>query len=121
VALTSKFSTVLPVFVVGSGGWLVRQVDANGVALDDGVTTYSVAKPVVTVTNLGATENSLYIYGVYRAVTLSPNGHPVVRVDENGTVVTTPLGTPLGGGSGGTPGLIFNVNTNNMYLPLISF
>lgn len=117
--LSSKFSTVLPVFVVGSGGWLVRQVDGNGVALDDGVTTYSVAKPVVTVSNVGATENGLYIYGVYRAVTLSPNGHPIVRVDENGNVVTTALGTPLSGG-GGTPTLKFNVAANSQYFPLLA-
>jgi hypothetical protein len=120
VPLTSKFSTVLPVFVVASGGWPVRQVDGNGVALDDGVTTYSVAKPVVTVNNVGSTETGLYIYGVYRAVTLSPTGHPVVRVDENGNVVTTALGTPLSGGGGGAPSLKFNNVNNSQYLPILA-
>jgi hypothetical protein len=95
LGLASKFSNALPVELVASGGWLVRQVDGNGVALDDGVTVYSVAKPVVVVSSAGVTEDLSATYSIHRQITTSPTGHPVVRVDGSGAVVLTPF-------SGGT-------------------
>lgn len=90
-SLTETFSTFTPVEYVASGGRPVRQVDGDGVALDDGTTVYSVAHPVVLVSSLGITEDLSLIYGNWQKVTISPDGHPVVRVTGSGNVVTTAL------------------------------
>jgi hypothetical protein len=94
-------------------------VDGNGVAIDDGTTVYSVAKPVVLVDSTGATETGKYVYSNIRKITLSATGHPVVRVDEDGVVSTVSLNSPLSGG-GGSPALDFNVSSNSMYTSLLA-
>jgi hypothetical protein len=89
--LSTIFSGSTGVEVVSSGGQLVRQVDGDGIALDDGVTVYSVAEPVVLLSTLGITEDLSKGFGTWKKVTLSTDGVPVVRVDGSGNVVTTLL------------------------------
>lgn len=94
MALTSTFSVFRPVEFVSSGGILVRQVDSNGVALDDGVTVFSTAKPIMSINSQGRSSSLSLAYGDWRKVTLSALGRPVVRVDATGAVINTPFTVP---------------------------
>lgn len=115
--LADKFSIAKPVEVVSSGGHLVRPVDVNGVAIDDGVTQYSVAHPVVEVDATGTVKaDSTKIFSTHKKVTVSPIGTPVVTTGPTGTTT----GTTLGGGGGAAPALKFNVAANSQYISLIS-
>jgi hypothetical protein len=83
----------------------VRQVDTNGAALDDPTALYSVALPVMPIDNTtGLNEDSTRGFSVWRKVTISPNGFPVIRVDGQGNAVGTAFGTGAGpafsGGAG---------------------
>lgn len=92
MALPSKYSISMPVEVVGSGGMLVRQVDTNGVALDDATDGYGVALPVMPVTSSGVNEDGTRGFGVWQKVTVSSEGFPVIRVDASGNAVSTAFG-----------------------------
>lgn len=88
MALPSVFSVAKPVEFVGSGGHKVRPVDVNGVALDDGVTTYSVAHPVVQVNPDGSAKtDATKIFSIHKLVTSDPTGTPVVIVNAAGTTL----------------------------------
>lgn len=89
--LTEKFSVYTPFEIVVSGGRLVRQVDVNGVALDDSSVSYSVATPVMPVDANGVNEDASKTFSVHMKVTISPKGHPIVRVDVNGVAISTSL------------------------------
>ena len=116
MALPSEYSVAHAVTLVASGGHLVRPVDGNGTALDDGTTVYSVAHPVLETDAAGVvTTDATKIVSNPRSVTISAKGTPVVTVDSNGTV----LGTTLGLGGGVLPALKFNVATNSMYSSLL--
>jgi hypothetical protein len=110
LALPSKYSVSLPVEVVSSGGILIRQVDTNGVALDDGTYSYGVALPAMPVNSSGANEDSSLVFGVHTLVTLDPRGFPVIRVDAQGNAVSTPFGSS---GTGYTAPVISNGVANN--------
>lgn len=99
MALPSGYSVSLPVEVVASGGILVRQVDLNGVALDNSSYSYSVAMPVMTVDSNGVNGDGSRVFGTHLRVTIDPNGFPVIRVDTSGNAIST----PFGGGTAGQP------------------
>jgi hypothetical protein len=91
-------------------------VDANGVALDDATTIYSVAHPVLETDSSGVvTTDATKKVSTPRSVTISPKGSPIVTVDSNGNV----LGTTLGGGGPAAPALKFNVTSNSQYTSLL--
>lgn len=101
MALPSKYSVSMPIEVVASGGLLVRQVDTNGVALDDSTYVYSVALPVMPVDTNGQNEDATRIVSVHTKVTIHPNGMPIIRIDASGNATNTSLSG--GAGSAGQP------------------
>lgn len=91
MALPTVFSEAKPVQVVASGGILVRQVDLNGVALDNANYTYSEAMPVMPVDSTGTNEDASKVFSVWQSITIDPNGIPVIRVDSQGNATATAL------------------------------